>query len=99
MADVVLVLSVGSSNRLISLHFLIPHPLVSMEKCQLRFSRLSLNLETSLRMNRANFKNKKEVVTQFSGTESEFNQVLEHMNETIRDELKRKKMAKYKSRI
>ncbi len=83
----------------ISMSSLSPHTLVSMEKCQRRFSRLSLNLETSLRMNRANFKNKKEVTSKFTGTESEFNQVLDQINETIRNELKRKKMAKYKSRI
>ncbi len=72
---------------------------MSAEKCQKSFSRLSLNLETSLRMKVANFSSKKEVDEQFDGTESEYIRVLDQINETIRGELKRRRMAKYHGRF
>ena len=72
---------------------------MSTEKCQRNFSRLSLNLETSLRMKVANFSSKKEVDEQFGGTESEYIRVIDQINETIRGELKRRRMAKYHARF
>ena len=76
----------------------VPEPM-SSDKCQRSFSQLSLNLETSLRMKCANFSTKQDVDEKFAGTESEFIRVLDQINDTIRFELKRRKMAKYRSRI
>ena len=99
MADaMILVLSADSrtdKNIIVYCIFLSLNVLANMDKCRRSFSNLRLSLETSLRVKNhdKNYLEKK-----IELTESELTRALSLINESMRTELQKRRINKYRAR-